>query len=139
MGLFSKFKKKSAEPTSKEPIPKLEYKGGTKYASNESVDAYIDFEELGGYPYVKTVLLGLFSVRTKKSGCTLTFTFENGEELVLNSDNSQLESDQINKSPIHFTPIDFEITEEELASLKKNKPTKVIFKFKRETVELDTI
>ena len=87
----------------------------------------------------KTVILGLFSVRTKKSGCTLTFIFENGKELVLNSDNSQLESDQINKSRIYFTPIDFEITEEELATIKKNKVVKVIFKFKRETLELEKI
>ena len=139
MGLFSKFKRKSVEQPFNEPLPKLEYKGGTKYASNELVDAYIDFEELGGYPFVKTVLLGLFSVRTKKSGCTLTFVFENGDTLNLSSDNSHLESDQINKSPIHFTPVDFEISDEELALVQQNSVTKVLFKFKKETLELDKI
>ena len=138
MGLFSKFKRKSAEKTS-EPIPKIEYKGGTKYASNEAVDAYIDFEELGGYPYVKTVILGLFSVRTKKDGCTLTFKFDHGKEIVLDSDNSEIESQQVNKSKIHYTPIDFEITDEELATINNNTVIKVIFKFKRETIELDKI
>ena len=139
MGLFSKFKRKSVEQPFNEPLPKLEYKGGTKYASNELVDAYIDFEELGGYPYVKTVILGLFSVRTKKGGCTLSFQFVNGEEIVLDSDNTQLESDRVNKSQIYFTPIDFEINEEELAAIKKNEVVKVIFKFKREIIELEKI
>ena len=139
MGLFSKFKRKSTDKPATDPMPKLEYKGGTKYASNESVDAYIDFEELGGYPYVKTVLLGLFSVRTKKSGCNLTFVFENGEEIILDSDNTQVESDRVNKTKIYFTPIDFEITEEALATIKKNNVAKVVFKFKRETLELAKI
>ena len=139
MGLFSKFKRKSTDKSAIDPMPKLEYKGGTKYASNESVDAYIDFEELGGYPYVKTVLLGLFSVRTKKSGCNLTFVFENGEEIILDSDNTQVESDRVNKTKIYFTPIDFEITEEALATIKKNNVAKVVFKFKRETLELAKI
>ena len=139
MGLFSKFKRKSAEKLTNEPIPKLEFNGGTKYASNEAVDAYIDFEELGGYPYVKTAILGLFSVNTKKDGCTLTLKFENGEAIVLDSDNSQIESEQVNKSKIHFTPIDFELTDEELGTINSNKVTKVIFKFKRDIIELDKI
>lgn len=139
MGLFSKFKKKSTEETTNQPIPKLEYKEGTKYASNEAVDTYIDFEELGGYPYVKTVLLGLFSIHTKKGGCTLTFVFNDETKLSIESDNAQIESSQINKSKIHFTPIDFEITEEELATIEKSTVSKVIFKFKRETLELEKI
>lgn len=139
MGLFSKFLRKSAEKPNQEPIPKLEYNGGTKYASNEFVDAYVDFEELGGYPFVKTAILGLFSTRTKKDGCTLTFKFENGEEITIESDNSEIDSQQVNKSKIYFTPIDFEITEEELATIHNNVVAKVIFKFKRESIKLDKI
>lgn len=139
MGLFSKFKKKSIAAPADEPIQKLEYKNGTRYAESTVVDAYIDFEELGGYPYVKTVLLGLFSIKTKRDGCELTFIFDTGDELSIPSDNAELESEQINKSKIYLTPIDFEITEEELTTIQNNTVVKVRFKFKKTTLELDKI
>ncbi len=139
MKIFSKLKKKKSVDKPQEQIPKIEYKGGTKFANNNIVDAYIDFEELGGYPFVKTVLIGLFSAKTKRDGCKLEFVFKDGKSITLDSDNAAVESNQIKKSKIYYTEIDFEISDEELNQIKKNKVKQVLFKFKKDKLILDKI
>ncbi len=76
------------KPTFKvsEIINQIDYKGGTKYASNESNNVYIDVEELGGFPFLKTVIIGDVVVKIKRTGCTITFIFKD-DEITLNSDN----------------------------------------------------
>jgi hypothetical protein len=59
-----------------EIISEIDFKGGTKYAENGSNTVYLDIEELGGFPFIKTIIIGDFSTKIKRTGCTLSFIFE---------------------------------------------------------------
>ncbi len=71
-------------------VPKIDFKGGTKFAENETDDVYLDVEVLGGFPFVKTIIIGAISVKIKRVGCSLTFFFENNETLTIHSDNTAI-------------------------------------------------
>ena len=93
-----------------QPIPRIDFKGGTKYATNESSDVYLDFEELGGFPYIKTIVIGDINEKVKRVGCSLTFYFEK-DSLTIHSDNTDIESNNIKNTPFFYTEIDFELDE----------------------------
>jgi len=119
---FSKlFNNKPKEvPSISEIIEKIDFKGGTKYAKNETNIVYADIEELGGFPYLKTVIIGDTSVNIKRVGCTVKFNFDN-ESIQLNSDNTTIESNKIKNTNVYFTEIDFELNEQEATKIKDHK------------------
>lgn len=135
---LSKILKSKKKEVSSEPFPKIDFKGGTKYAGNETTDVYLDFEELGGFPFIKTIIIGDVSEKVKRVGCTLTFVFKK-DTLTLNSDNTDIESNQIKKTPIFYTEIDFELNEEEANKIKKEKVTEIQYTFKGKTYNYKTI
>jgi len=135
---LSKLLKSRKKEVSSEAYPKIDFKGGTKYAENETTDVYLDFEELGGFPFIKTIIIGDVSEKVKRVGCTLTFVFKN-DSLTLNSDNTNIESNQIKKTPIFYTEIDFELNEEEVNKIKKEKVAEIQFNFKGEIYSYKTI
>ncbi|UMB61356.1 hypothetical protein MHL31_03920 [Lutibacter sp. A80] len=124
------FKNKPKEvPSIPEIIEKIDFKGGTKYAKNETNIVYADVEELGGFPYLKTVIIGDTSVNIKRVGCTATFKFNN-ESIVLNSDNTTIESNKIKNTNVFFTEIDFELNEQEATKIKDQKVVTLEYGFK---------
>ena len=132
MGLFKNiFKQK--EKTTEKPITKVEFDGGTKYAENESCDVYLDFEELGDFPFVKTIIIGSFSTKIKRTGCSLIFTFENGS-LTIHSDNTDIESNQIKNTKAYFTEIDFELDKHQEDKIKNETVLKIEYAFKKESL-----
>ena len=132
MGIFKNiFKQK--ETSTEKAITKVEFNGGTKYAENETCDVYLDFEELGGFPFVKTIIIGSFSTKIKRSGCSLTFNFEN-DALTIHSDNTDIESNQIKNTKAYFTEIDFEIDTQEADKIKNEKVLKIEYNFKKESL-----
>ncbi len=138
--MLSFFKKKPKSQISEKlsDYPELQYDGGTKFAENENNDVYVDIEELGGFPYIKTAILGTFGTRIKKEGSTLTFHFKN-EKLTLNSEHDQIESDEIKNTPFSFTQIDFEATEEEIKKIQEQKTTNITFKFLKEEISFSPV
>ncbi|WP_298286563.1 hypothetical protein [uncultured Lutibacter sp.] len=112
-----------------EPLPKIDFKGGTKYAENLNNDVYLDFEELGGFPFIKTIIIGDISTKIKRTGCTLTFKFENNI-IVLNSDNTTIESEKIKNTQVFFTEIDFELDEDEAKKIKNDNVEEISYTFK---------
>lgn len=112
-----------------EIISEIDFKGGTKYAENSSNKVYLDIEELGGFPFIKTIIIGDFSTRIKRTGCTLTFVFEKNS-LVLSSDNTDVESNQIKNTIAYYTEIDFELTEEEAVKIKTEQVLEIQYTFK---------
>ncbi len=128
--------KKAKVPT--EPIPKIEYKGGTKFAENSASDVYLDFEELGGFPYIKTVIIGAFSTKIKRTGCTLSFIFEN-DLLTLNSDKTHIESTKIKNTNVYYTEIDFELNETEATKIKNTTLIEIQYTFKNNVVSFKPI
>ena len=135
---FSNLFKSKTTINSSAIINQIDYKEGTKFAENESSKIYLDIEELGGFPYLKTVLFGTNEIKIKRTGCTITFVFKNGE-LILTSDNTTIESNQINKSGVFYTPIDFELDENEAKKIQSEKVIEVIYTFKKDTLSLKPI
>jgi len=112
-----------------EKIPKIEFNGGTKYAEDTNNDVYLDFEELGGFPFIKTIIIGDLSKKIKRTGCTLTFIFKK-DTLTLNSDNTDIESNRIKNTASSYTEIDFELNDDEAKKIKTEKVTEINYTFK---------
>jgi hypothetical protein len=121
-----------------EIISKIDFKGGTKYAENSNNTVYLDIEELGGFPFIKTIIIGDFSTKIKRTGCTLSFIFEN-DSLVLSSDNNDVESNQIKNTPVYYTEIDFELTEEESAKISSEQVQEIQYTFKDKMLAFNPI
>lgn len=132
MALFKKFFKPKEAVDTSGIVDQIDYKAGTKFATNGANNVYVDIEELGGFPYLKTVIFGNINERVKKVGCTITFVFKN-DELTLTSDNTQIESVNIPKSPIYYTEADFELEEREAKRIKSEKVLELKYDFKGRT------
>lgn len=119
-------------------LNQIDYKEGTKYAENSTNKIYVDVEELGGFPYLKTVLFGVNEVNVKRTGCTISFKYKD-EEITLTSDNTTVESNQLQKTGVFYTPVDFELNESEANKIQSKKATEVQFTFKKNTINLKPI
>ncbi|HKJ06185.1 MAG TPA: hypothetical protein VJ970_01830 [Flavobacteriaceae bacterium] len=138
MALFQKlFKTKPAIDTAA-VLNQIDYKEGTLFAKDESNKVYVDIEELGGFPYLKTVIIGTLNVNVKRVGCTVSFIF-NKNEITLESDNTTVASNEIKKTGIFYTPIDFELDDDEAQKLKTAKVKEVKFTFKNNTFSFNCI
>lgn len=135
---FSNILKSKKVKTTSEEISKIEFKGGTKYAEDVTNDVYLDFEELGGFPFIKTIIIGDLSTKIKRTGCTLTFIFSN-DSLTLNSDNTDLESNKIKNTACYYTEIDFELNDDEAERIRNEKVTEIKYTFKSKTYNYKTI
>ena len=87
------------------------------FAISDKSVMYAGLDELAGYHYFKTVVVGAFHIKTIK-GAQLTIN-GNDFKLVLNSDMVELESDFSNVSKRSITYIDFEIDAEDLPKIEK--------------------
>ena len=135
---FSNILKSKKEKTPTEVLPKIEFKGGTKYAEDTTNDVYLDFEELGGFPFIKTIIIGDLSKKIKRTGCTLTFVFKK-DRLTLNSDNTDIESNRIKNTASYYTEIDFELNDDEANKIKNEKVTEINYTFKGKTITYKVI
>lgn len=121
-----------------EILSQIDYKEGTRYAECATHILYADVEELGGFPYLKTVLFGINEINIKRTGCTISFIFKEGK-LTLSSDNTTIESNQIQKTGVYYTPVDFELTEEEAKNLSSNKVVEIEFNYKKNNIHLKPV
>ena len=80
---------------------------------------YAGLNELGGYHFLQTIIVGTFHIKTLK-GAQLTITGHDFE-MKLNSDMVELESDYSNVSNRSITRIDFPLETEDLGLLKKSQ------------------
>ena len=135
---FSNILKSKKEKLPTQVVPKIEYKGGTKYAKSDTNDVYLDIEELGGFPFIKTVIIGDFSTKIKRVGCTLSFIFKKGS-LTLNSDNTDIQSNQLKNTNVYYTEIDFELNDDEVEKIKKEKVIEIQYTFKNKTYNFSSI
>ncbi|SDX30628.1 hypothetical protein SAMN05444411_104168 [Lutibacter oricola] len=138
MGIFDKFFKPKPAPNAEEIIKEIDYKEGTLFAKNDTNKVYIDIEELGGFPYLKTVLIGDTKANIKKNGCTISFVLNN-EEITLASDNTTVESNEINKSGVFYTPVDFELDESDAKKIVANNVTEVKYTLKNTVYAFKTV
>jgi len=119
-------------------ISEIDFKGGTKYAENNNNAVYLDIEELGGFPFIKTIIIGDFSTKIKRTGCTLTFVFEM-DSLILSSDHTDVESNQIKNTLVYYTEIDFELTEEEATKIRNEPVREIQYTFKDKIITFNPL
>ena len=135
---FSNLFKSQKAQSSQDLISEIDFKGGTKYGKNSTNTVYLDIEELGGFPFIKTIIIGDFSTKIKRTGCTLTFIFEN-DSLILSSDNTDVEFNQIKNTIAYYSEIDFELTEEEAEKIRNEKVVELQYTFKDKVLAFDPI
>jgi len=119
-------------------LSQIDYKEGTLFAENSSNKIFIDIEELGGFPYLKTILFGINEINVKRVGCQISFIFKN-DELTLVSDNTTVESNELQKTGVFYTPVDFELNEIEAEKIKSNKVIEVQFTYKKNVLVLKPV
>ncbi|WP_452224277.1 hypothetical protein [Lacinutrix chionoecetis] len=100
--------------------------------SNNSV-MYVGYNELGGYYYLQTFIVGRLKVKTK-NGATLDVEGTN-YNLTLNSDMPELESDPAHPLEGYVTKIDFQIEKKDVEKIKRsNIKTLTLFIKKEEHI-----
>lgn len=87
------------------------------FAISDQNVLYAGLNELGGYYFFQTVIVGAFKVKTKKGG-QLSITGKD-LELLLDSDSFEFESDPTDVKGRWITKIDFQIDEEDAAKIVK--------------------
>lgn len=100
--------------------------------SNNNV-MYVGYNELGGYYYLQTFIIGRLKVKTK-NGATLKIE-GNNYSLKLNSDMPEFESDAASPLKSYVTKIDFQIEKNDVDKIKRsNIKTLTLFAKKQEHV-----
>jgi len=103
------------------------------FAISDSNVIYANITELGGYFFLKTVIVGTFNIKTKKGG-TLQLN-GNSVNLELNSDMLEFESDHSNIPNRSITSIDFQLEEADISKIDKTQIDTLILKSKKTTIE----
>lgn len=94
---------------------------------------YAGMSELGGYHFMKTIIIGRFHIKTIK-GAQLTIEGVNFT-LNLNSDMVELESEASNIPNRSVTQIDFQIEEADSLKLKKAAIKNILLSCKKHQLE----
>jgi len=116
---------------------KIENIEGEKIAESENGELWITFQELGGYYFMNTTILSRINIKTLKGG--KLFFLGNIEEFILDTDDTQLESDFSNVSNRWMTSISYGITEKEIDFIKKKEFSKLRFEFKKKFINFSVI
>lgn len=93
---------------------------------------FAGLNELGGYYFFQTVIVGEFKVKTKNGGSIL-FKGDN-LDLQLNADMSEFESDHSDVNGRYITKIDFEIEESDIEKLQESMLKSISLKVKNQTI-----
>lgn len=104
----------------------------TPFGISDNNVLFAGLNELGGYSFFQSVIVGAFKIKTM-NGANLLFKGEN-IELELKSDTNEFESDP---SPIkgrNITKIDFQIEASDIEILKSSRITSIQLKAKKQEV-----
>lgn len=126
--LIGKNKNKSTD--SVEAI--IEQVENTPFGISENNVLYAGLNELGGYYFFQTVVVGDLRIKTT-NGATLHLKADNFE-LVLKSDMVELESEPSSVANRNITKIDFQVEESDIETLQKTKVTSIQLKAKKQEV-----
>lgn len=102
------------------------------FAISESNVLYAGLNELGGYYFFQTVIVGTFHIKTKK-GIQLK-VIGHDFELLLDSDMVELESDHSNVSNRSISKIDFQIEEADATKIDRSTLKQLILASKNEDI-----
>ncbi len=105
----------------------------TPFGFSENNVLYAGLNELGGYYFFQSIIIGSLNIRTKH-GAQL-FLIGNDFELQLNADMLELESEASNIKGRNITKIDFEIDASEAQKLESSGVNTIRLKLKKHNVE----
>lgn len=103
----------------------------TPFAISESNVLYAGLNELGGYYFFQTVIVGTFHIKTVK-GAQLKIVGHDFE-LVLDSDMVELESDRSNVQDRSISKIDFQIEETDASKIDRSTIKELILTTNKNT------
>ncbi|MBT8243768.1 MAG: hypothetical protein HKP48_01740 [Winogradskyella sp.] len=104
----------------------------TPFGISEENVLYAGLNELGGYYFFQTVVVGKLKVKTI-DGATLIMKGVD-TELEIKSDTPEFESDPSNIPSRHITKIDFQIEESDIEILKNSRITSIQLKTKKQDI-----
>ncbi|SHH39965.1 hypothetical protein [Winogradskyella jejuensis] len=104
----------------------------TPFGVSESNVLYAGLNELGGYYFFQTVIVGQLYIKTM-TGAKLILKGE-GIELELKSDSSEFESDPTPVKSRSITKIDFQIEEADIKTLQNSRITSIQLKAKKHDI-----
>lgn len=102
------------------------------FAISDSNVLYAGLNELGGYYFFQTVIVGTFHTKTIK-GAQLKI-IGHDFEMLLDSDMVELESDHSNVSNRSITKIDFQIEEVDAAKMERSSLKQLCLKCKNQEI-----
>ncbi|WP_431135877.1 hypothetical protein [Psychroserpens mesophilus] len=102
------------------------------FAISESNVLYAGLNELGGYYFFQTVIVGTFHIKTVK-GAQLK-VIGHDFELLLDSDTIELESDHSNVSNRSISKIDFQIEEADAAKIDRSTVKQLVLTCKNHKI-----
>lgn len=107
------------------------------YAVADHNVLYAGTQELGGYHYLKTIVVGSFKIKTFK-GATLTVQKGN-REIVLKTDMDEFESNPMGLPKRFVTRIDFQLEKEDAKLLESKAVKQLTLKAKKHHLEFSPI
>ncbi len=107
------------------------------FATSDANVLYAGLNELGGYYFVQTVIVGSFKVKSKK-GAQLRINGKN-LNLELTSDSEEFESDHTDVKGRHITKIDFQIEEKDAAKIDRPNVDELMLSCKGKTFNFHVI
>lgn len=122
-------KTETSEDTIEAIIASVEHQA---YGVSDSNVLFAGLNELGGYFFFQTIIVGILNVKCK-NGAKLTFKGENFE-LTLNSDSLEFESHHTEVKGRYVTNIDFQIEESDIKALQNATLSEIILKVKKHEV-----
>jgi len=102
------------------------------FAVSDQNVMYAAINELGGYYYLKTIIVGAFKIKTMK-GATLSIKSDD-LELDLVTDMDEFESEHTNISKRYVTRIDFQVNEEDVPKIDPSKLNSLELKAKKHSI-----
>ena len=109
---------------------------GDKIAESSEGQLWVEFQELAGFDLLETILSRV-NIKTYK-GAKLTLISEN-EDLILDSDITEIESDYSNVSNRWMTKVSYVVSKENIKFIEEKKANQIRFDYKRKSINFNAI
>lgn len=110
---------------------------GQKIAESIDGQLWVDFQELAGYDFLEVTILSRENIKTFNGG-RLVFNLIK-EELVLDSDITEIESDYSNVSKRWMTKVSFIVTKDNIKFIEEKKFDIIRFEYKKKSITFKMI
>ncbi|WP_405398289.1 hypothetical protein [Maribacter sp. Asnod2-G09] len=107
---------------------------GEKIAESKNGQLYVEFQELAGFSFLESTILSRENIKTFK-GAKLSFIGDD-DELILDSDITEIESDYSNVTNRWMTKVSYVVTKDDIKFITEKKSNTIVFEYKRKAIKL---